>query len=194
MLYEVITGMTQYELLQRVIHHYPPSPRKLRPRLSTDVETICLKCLSKEPERRYQTAGELADDCRAFLNGEVIKARPSTARITSYNVCYTKLLQKSIPSTPALFKAQSSLPYNPNVLLIIFRTSAVLETSALTRITSYNVCYTKLLRNNASCRLYISQWLFVYGRLVIMANPNYFTISFSFSYLACFYFHFACSN
>ncbi len=83
--YEMLTGrppfsgMTQYELLQRVIHHYPPSPRKLRPRLSTDVETICLKCLSKEPERRYQTAGELADDCRAFLNGEVIKARPSTA-------------------------------------------------------------------------------------------------------------------
>ncbi len=72
------TGMTQYELLQRVIHHYPPSPRKLKPRLSVDVETICMKCLAKEPERRYQTAAALADDCQAFLNGEVIKARPAT--------------------------------------------------------------------------------------------------------------------
>lgn len=82
--YEMLTGrppfsgMTQYELLQRVIHHYPPSPRKIRPRLSVDVETICMKCLDKEPERRYQTAAALADDCQAFLNGEVIKARPAT--------------------------------------------------------------------------------------------------------------------
>lgn len=82
--YEMLTGrapfagMTQYELLQRVIHHYPPSPRKLKPRLSADVETICMKCLAKEPERRYQTAAALADDCQAFLNGEVIKARPAT--------------------------------------------------------------------------------------------------------------------
>lgn len=72
------TGMTQYELLQRVIHHYPQAPHKLRPRLNSDIETICLKCLSKEPERRFQTAAALADDCQAFLNGEVIKARPST--------------------------------------------------------------------------------------------------------------------
>lgn len=72
------TGMTQYELLQRVIHHYPPAPRKIRPRISADLETICMKCLSKEPDRRYQNAAELADDCQAFLDGEVIRARPST--------------------------------------------------------------------------------------------------------------------
>lgn len=84
MFYEMLTGrppftgMTQYELLQRVINQYPPSPRKLNPRINADLDTICMKCLAKEPERRYQTALALATDCRAFLNGDVIKARPTT--------------------------------------------------------------------------------------------------------------------
>lgn len=72
------TGMTQYELLQRVINQYPPLPRKINPRINADMETICMKCLAKEPEQRYQTALELAEDCRALLNGEIIKARPRT--------------------------------------------------------------------------------------------------------------------
>ncbi|MBP5234278.1 MAG: serine/threonine protein kinase, partial [Planctomycetes bacterium] len=84
MFYEMLTGrppftgMTQYELLQRVINQYPPTPRKLNPRINADLDTICMKCLAKEPERRYQTALALAEDCRAFLNGDVIKARPTT--------------------------------------------------------------------------------------------------------------------
>ena len=72
------TGMTQYELLQRVINQYPPSPRKINRRVNADLETICMKCLAKEPGRRYQTALALAEDCRAFLDGDIIKARPTT--------------------------------------------------------------------------------------------------------------------
>lgn len=72
------TGLTQYELLQRVINHYPVLPSKIIPRLNRDVETICMKCLDKEPTRRYQSAEQLADDCQAFLHGEIIKARPAT--------------------------------------------------------------------------------------------------------------------
>ncbi len=82
--YEMITGrppfqgMTQFELLQQIVNHYPPSPRKQIPRLSKDIDTIILKCLFKEPARRYQSATELAEDCAAFLHGDIIKARPSS--------------------------------------------------------------------------------------------------------------------
>ncbi len=82
-LYEMITnrppfeGETQYELLRRVIHQEPVPPGRLKPRLHPDVETICLKCLEKDPRRRYASAAELAGDCRAFLHGEVISARPA---------------------------------------------------------------------------------------------------------------------
>lgn len=82
--YEMLTGRppfqgdTQFELMQKVIHRNPISPRKLNPKIHPDVETICLKCLEKDPRRRYQSAEELADDCRAFQQGEVIQARPTT--------------------------------------------------------------------------------------------------------------------
>ena len=82
--YELLTGrppfqgMTQYELLQQVINHYPQPPRKLLPRLSKDIDTIVMKCLAKEPERRYQSAASLAQDCNAFLHGDIINARPAT--------------------------------------------------------------------------------------------------------------------
>lgn len=54
----------------------PVAPRLLRPELSKDVETICLKCLRKSSADRYSSAAELAADLRAFLDGRPIKARP----------------------------------------------------------------------------------------------------------------------
>lgn len=84
LLYEMLTGRppftgsTQYELLRRVIHQDPPLPRSINPRIHPDAETICLKCLEKDPRRRYPTAKELAEDCARFLHGEVIHARPAT--------------------------------------------------------------------------------------------------------------------
>jgi WD40 repeat protein len=80
-LYEMLTGRpafraeTPYETLVLVVHHDPVPPRQLQPRVPIDLETICLKCLEKDPARRYPTAGALADDLVCFLEGRPIRAR-----------------------------------------------------------------------------------------------------------------------
>jgi serine/threonine-protein kinase len=71
--HEVSSNLRQ--MLEGIVRTSPPRPRTLCPDLSDDVETIILKCLAKEPERRYQTVGELAGDIQRFLGHQPIDAK-----------------------------------------------------------------------------------------------------------------------
>jgi serine/threonine protein kinase len=81
-LYKLLSGRPPFdgespmEVLDQVRSADPVPLRQLRPNLPRDVETICLKCMAKEPQRRYDSAAGLADDLARFLEGRPILARP----------------------------------------------------------------------------------------------------------------------
>jgi formylglycine-generating enzyme required for sulfatase activity len=84
-LYDLLTGRPPFHgdsamvTLQKVLTVEPNRPRALRKDIPHDLETICLKCLEKNPARRYATAEMLAADLRAFLEDRPISARPVSA-------------------------------------------------------------------------------------------------------------------
>lgn len=91
LLYQFLTGKFPYEVsgkvpdvLQRIMKQEPARPSTIRRRLNDELDTIVLKCLAKEKDRRYQNAGEVARDIRHYLAGEPIEAkRDSTLYVLS---------------------------------------------------------------------------------------------------------------
>ena len=92
-LYERLTGQTPFAgdnvltLLRQVRESEPPRPSSIRPGLDRDLETVVLKCLEKEPARRYASAEALADDLSNWLAGRPITARPVGQAERSWRWC-----------------------------------------------------------------------------------------------------------
>ncbi len=92
-LYQALTakppfvGESELETLRMVASTEVVPPRRLRPDVPRDLETICLKCLEKEPQKRYSTAADLADDLHRFFDDRPISARPVRVLGQSWRWC-----------------------------------------------------------------------------------------------------------
>ena len=92
-LFRLLTGELPFRgqrqmLIVQILSEEPPALRKLDARLPRDVETICLKCLEKDPARRYQSAAALAADLRRWLTGHPIQARPVSRTERAVRWCH----------------------------------------------------------------------------------------------------------
>ncbi|HVS34442.1 MAG TPA: serine/threonine-protein kinase [Gemmataceae bacterium] len=107
-LYECLTGRppfnaaTTLDTLLQVIHDDPLPPRQLQPKTPRDLETICLKCLQKDPKRRYTGADVLAEDLRRFQAHEPITARPVGFLERSWRWCRRKPKNAALIAAGAL--------------------------------------------------------------------------------------------
>ncbi|MCA9114511.1 MAG: protein kinase, partial [Planctomycetaceae bacterium] len=91
-LFELLTGELPFQgqdrlLILRILNDPPPDPRRLKSKIPRDLAVICLKCLEKEASRRYQSAGELADDLTRWLEGRPVLARPVTRLENTWRMC-----------------------------------------------------------------------------------------------------------
>lgn len=111
-------GEDPLKIVLKVIHEEPPTPRTLNPKIDRDLETIILKSMEKDPDRRYQTAKELGDDLKAFLNDEPISARQAGLAYRLYKkakkhrvrLTIAVLLMMVLGLTTALFATRRNSP------------------------------------------------------------------------------------
>ena len=94
-LFELLTGELPFRgnarmLLHQVLHEEAPSPRKLNGNVSKDLETICLKCLEKEPHRRFESAQCLAQELRRCIDGTPILTRPNSPLVHAWRLGWTE--------------------------------------------------------------------------------------------------------
>lgn len=107
-LFELLTGERPFRgnvrmLLDQVLHEDPPSLRKLDQSVPRDLETIALKCLSKEPMRRFETAASLADDLNRWLEGTPITARPVWRIERAWRWCQRNPVMAGLWTSTVLF-------------------------------------------------------------------------------------------
>jgi eukaryotic-like serine/threonine-protein kinase len=108
LLYHLLTGRPPFQgetlpqILRQVQENEPVAPCLLNPAVPKDLETICLKCLQKEPVRRYSTASELGAELGRFLEGEPIYASPISSRERAWRWCRRKPVLASLITAVAV--------------------------------------------------------------------------------------------
>jgi tetratricopeptide (TPR) repeat protein len=101
-LYECLTGQppsrgaTRFDTLLLTLNEEPERPRRLNSHLPRDLETICLKCLEKQPARRYASAQALEEDLQRFIDGRPIHARPVGPLERGWRWCRRKPVRASL--------------------------------------------------------------------------------------------------
>ncbi len=125
-LYELLTGRPPFqatsalETLDQVRGQKPVPPRRLNPKIPPDLETVVLKCLEKNPARRYASAEALADDLSRFLEGRPIKARPVSPIEHAWRWCRRQPVLAALAATLVLTLIGSFL----GLLALLRRTEA----------------------------------------------------------------------
>ena len=142
-LYALLTGRPPFiadtieGALRQILQAEPVSLRLLNPRVPKDLETICLKCLQKEPERRYASAKDMADELGRFLGGESIHARPVGAPEKVWRWCKRKPVVAALGATTSVMLAAIAIG-SPVAIFRIDRSRQEAETNLqLARQTSY---------------------------------------------------------
>lgn len=121
-LYELMTGVSPFkqssplDSLVYVIEGEPPLPRTHNARIPYPLELICLKCLEKDPELRYQTASELAEDLERFIAGEPVQAQPGGIR---------QKFQRWFRRQPALATRLSAIILSTGIIQTVYMTQGV---------------------------------------------------------------------
>jgi serine/threonine protein kinase len=113
-LYECLTGGPPFRgsmavLLHQLMHEDPVPPHRLQPTVPHDLEVICLKCLEKDPARRYADAAALAQDLQRFLDGQAITARPISAPERAWRAVRRRPTLKAFLWLAALASAAAAL-------------------------------------------------------------------------------------
>src|SRR5438046_7966349 len=140
-LYQLLTdhppfaGGTTYETIKLLLDTEPRQPRLLNPKIDRDLSTICLKCLEKDPQRRYPTALALAEDLERWLKHEPIRARrtgvftharkwvrrnPSIAAMTATLLALAVPLGVVIWKSDQLFRASQFNPPEKSIAILPF--------------------------------------------------------------------------
>jgi WD40 repeat protein/serine/threonine protein kinase len=107
-LYALVTGRPPFhgpsitDTIRQLVESEPPPPRRLNPIIARDLETICLKCLEKDPLNRYPSAAELTEDLERWLEHRPIEARPTSRPARAWRWCRRKPVVAALSATAGL--------------------------------------------------------------------------------------------